>query len=449
MRQNEKQDTKSTTGEKTALVLGGGGSRGAYEIGVWKALREMGQPIHMTAGTSVGSLNAAIIAQSAELSQDHSPKQAQGQSRRQTHRQFHGQAKNQPHRRADEQTHRQCHMQAEGHLHRQTQAETVDLYRQAVDLWEQMDNQTIFSLSEPSAQTDSVKKSKGGLDGLRQRLETCLDEDSIRKSPLAMGLVTVEIPKLSPLYLWIEDIPRGKLMDYILASCSCFPAVGSYEIDGKKYVDGGYLDNMPVRMALERGADQIIAVDLNSFGVVRRHTMENACPGKHLTVIQSRWDLGNFLAFEQNNIKKIMRLGYLDTLKTYGAYDGMFYCFFKGECDKRTLKSMEAAARIFQLPPTLLYSRKRFIEMLAYEVQAYDREQAEELRDINRKLPSDFLDSLLTLIRQMNSKTLTLAAAQGMKKGGRQKELLLSRPVQTLFSDEIRAASWLVGEGLI
>jgi NTE family protein len=26
---------------KTALVLGGGGSRGAYEIGVWQALREL------------------------------------------------------------------------------------------------------------------------------------------------------------------------------------------------------------------------------------------------------------------------------------------------------------------------------------------------------------------------------------------------------------------------
>lgn len=28
---------------KTALVLGGGGSRGAYEMGVWKALIELEQ----------------------------------------------------------------------------------------------------------------------------------------------------------------------------------------------------------------------------------------------------------------------------------------------------------------------------------------------------------------------------------------------------------------------
>ena len=29
---------------KTAVVLAGGGSRGAYQIGVWKALRELGEP---------------------------------------------------------------------------------------------------------------------------------------------------------------------------------------------------------------------------------------------------------------------------------------------------------------------------------------------------------------------------------------------------------------------
>ena len=31
---------------KTAIVLAGGGSRGAYQLGVWKALREMGIDYH-------------------------------------------------------------------------------------------------------------------------------------------------------------------------------------------------------------------------------------------------------------------------------------------------------------------------------------------------------------------------------------------------------------------
>ena len=45
------------------LVLGGGGARGSYEIGVWKALKELGIPIIGVAGTSVGALNGAIIVQ--------------------------------------------------------------------------------------------------------------------------------------------------------------------------------------------------------------------------------------------------------------------------------------------------------------------------------------------------------------------------------------------------
>lgn len=45
------------------LVLAGGGAKGSYEIGVWKALKELNVPISMVAGASVGALNGAIIVQ--------------------------------------------------------------------------------------------------------------------------------------------------------------------------------------------------------------------------------------------------------------------------------------------------------------------------------------------------------------------------------------------------
>ena len=48
---------------KTAVVLAGGGSRGAYQIGVWKALREMGIEYQLVTGTSVGALNGALMVQ--------------------------------------------------------------------------------------------------------------------------------------------------------------------------------------------------------------------------------------------------------------------------------------------------------------------------------------------------------------------------------------------------
>ena len=49
--------------EKWALTLAGGGAKGAYQFGVWKALREMQLEKNLVAvsGSSVGALNAALI----------------------------------------------------------------------------------------------------------------------------------------------------------------------------------------------------------------------------------------------------------------------------------------------------------------------------------------------------------------------------------------------------
>ena len=43
------------------LVLEGGGARGAYQIGAWRALAETGVKFSAVAGTSVGALNGALI----------------------------------------------------------------------------------------------------------------------------------------------------------------------------------------------------------------------------------------------------------------------------------------------------------------------------------------------------------------------------------------------------
>ena len=43
------------------LVLEGGGAKGAYQIGAWRALKEAGVRIRGVAGTSVGALNGALI----------------------------------------------------------------------------------------------------------------------------------------------------------------------------------------------------------------------------------------------------------------------------------------------------------------------------------------------------------------------------------------------------
>ena len=48
-------------GKKVGLVLCGWGGKGAYQIGVWKALKEAGIKPAAISGTSVGALNGAMM----------------------------------------------------------------------------------------------------------------------------------------------------------------------------------------------------------------------------------------------------------------------------------------------------------------------------------------------------------------------------------------------------
>ena len=45
------------------LVLSGGGTKGAYQVGIWKALQELQINLKAIAGTSIGALNGALFLQ--------------------------------------------------------------------------------------------------------------------------------------------------------------------------------------------------------------------------------------------------------------------------------------------------------------------------------------------------------------------------------------------------
>ena len=288
--------------KKTALVLGGGGARGAYEIGVWQALRELGIRIDIVCGTSVGSVNGAMIVQ--------------------------------------------------------------DEFDLAVKLWQELDTSMIFdlNLSKQSAPKASGKKNsgrvgrgisldeagayareflkKGGASasGLAAILDKYIDEEAIRSSPIEYGLTTVELPTLAPHYLYKEEIPSGKIADYIIASSSIAPAVQPHKIDGIDYIDGGFADVVPLELALNKGAENIIAVNLQAVGILRREKFKEAEESADFfEIITSAWDLGNVLVFDRSNSRRLMRLGYLDTMKTFRIFSGNFYTFPHRSFDKKTL----------------------------------------------------------------------------------------------------------------
>lgn len=394
---------------KIGFVLSGGGSRGAYEVGVWQALRELGIRIDIVTGTSVGAINGALVSQGA-----------------------------------------------------------FDL---AVSLWKALETHMVFDGKEgknfsskfdfnfdiggmPFEQLNSYAKeilTKGGADpsGLKNLLSTHLQEETIRKSPIDYGLVAVEYPTMKPVYLKIKDIPQGQLADYIVASAACFPAIKTHEIDGKRFIDGAFTDNLPINLALEMGADTIIAVDLDTIGITHKTNLND---GDKMITISCPWDLGNFLVFDKVNSSRIMRLGYLDAFKSFEIYDGNYYTFVKGDFPKKDILGADAAARIFQLNPELIYKRQIFEEHLNTEISNHflmAKKDASGRKEESLNLVAWIKNEILKAQHDFNPKSITLELAENIKNQVNSRRLFLARNTKKLLNDEIAAAEYIIKAGLI
>lgn len=302
-----------------ALVLGGGGSRGAYEIGVWRALRERGEHFDIVTGTSVGAINGAMIAQG-----------------------------------------------------------DFDL---AEKIWSEITTDMVLSMEDvPGDKTPRDRlirlgifareiAVKGGADSepLRRLLESVLDEDRVRASGTRFGLVTVRLPDFKPCMLLIDEIPQGQLIDYVLASSAFFPAMRKQLIGDTAYIDGGYFDNLPVALAIRAGAERAVVVDVHGAGMPHR---AKELGKLELHVISSGWNLGSILLFDAENARRNMTLGYLDAMKSYGVYGGGLYAFEPGEAEKLEGHVGEMYTRLHELlPASLMRPVLRFRMLRALRAQ--------------------------------------------------------------------------------
>ena len=257
---------------RKALVLAGGGARGSYQMGVWRALTELGWNPQIITGTSVGSLNGAMFA--------------------------------------------------------------LDLYETARDMWTSIRSQDVMELPEETRNLTELHQflrdvvRAGGMDvtPLEEIVERVLDEDALRASPIRFGLVTVEKRGLKPRELPLEEIPKGKVKDYLLASAACFPALRAKQIDGVQFLDGGYRDNMPTGLAQKMGAEELVCVDLEGVGI----TLPNRT-GLPTTMVRSYWELGDILHFDPDTARRNIELGYYDTLRAFGRLRGCAYAVAKNE----------------------------------------------------------------------------------------------------------------------
>ncbi len=254
-----------------ALVLAGGGARGSYQVGVWRALMELDWHPQIITGTSVGSLNGAMF--------------------------------------------------------------VLDLYETARDMWLTIRSRDVMELPEENADLSALHSflrqvvRAGGMDvsPLEDIVERVLDEKALRAAPTRFGLVTVEQRGLKAWELPLEEIPAGRVKDYLLASAACFPALRARDIDGVKFLDGGYSDNMPMGLAKKMGAEELVCVDLEGVGITRPNLT-----GLPTTMIRSYWELGDILHFDPDTARRNIELGYYDTLRAFGRLRGCAYAVDSG-----------------------------------------------------------------------------------------------------------------------
>lgn len=261
------------------LVLQGGGAKGSYHIGVWKAIRELGMEIGAVTGTSIGALNGVMIAQDKfdevyELWYNIRPGQL---------------------------------FEVES-----------ELYEKYLDTEKNVDNFGIYF-----KQLRTLFR-EGGMDisPLKQLIERQVDEAAVRRSSVAFGLVTVDLTDLEPLELFIEDIPEGKLHDYLLGSAH-LPIFKMDRVDGKWLVDGMFYDNQPVKLLLRRpGIDTVILVESKGLGVHQKVDLSG------LTVhrIQPSGDTGRTLDLTREQARNNLQMGYYDALRHFQGHLGLRYC---------------------------------------------------------------------------------------------------------------------------
>ena len=262
---------------KIGLVFSGGGGKGAYQIGVWKALEEFGvaDNIQGVSGTSVGALNAALFLQN-------------------------------------------------------------DL-KTAEEVWQSISPDKILSLDaekiieiltslgvSASGKVPIFLKSISdhGIfkrDGLEKIIDKYLDINYVSNSSIPFYATCCRKRKVKKKvkYFKLNNCNKDKFKSIMLATSAIPIVFGAEEIDGKKYIDGGCLfgDNKPVKPLYDEGFKLIFLVHLKRRSTIDRSKFPNT---KIIEVFPQNDQGGIFrgtLNFNSEVAMKRMKYGYKDMKK--------------------------------------------------------------------------------------------------------------------------------------
>lgn len=258
------------------IVLEGGGARGAYQIGAWKALREAGVRISAVAGTSVGALNGAFI----------------------------------------------C----------------MDRLEQAEEIWKNISFSSIMDVDDiqmrrlfdgelplKEAVAGILRRlGNGGVDvtPLKELLAKYVDEEALRSSPIPLYILTFNMDAFQELELNIRDIEPGMIKDYLLASAYIFPLFKNERINGRKYIDGGAINNVPLGTLIDRGYKDIIMIRIFGPGREKRVKLPEDAT---VLIVEPRVQLGKFVDFDKRKSVRNMKIGYYDAMRMIYGLKGKIY----------------------------------------------------------------------------------------------------------------------------
>ncbi len=278
-----------------AVILAGGGAKGAYQVGALRALEEEDIPVIAVAGASVGSLNAAMAAQ--------------------------------------------------GDLDTAERIWNSININNVVDIPQKLIRDGRLHLSKEVLTDPAILSSawKKGLlldsTPLKNLIKSNLNEDKIRRRGIDLGIVTINRTDLKPEEVFLSDMKKGMLEAYLLASSS-LPVFKSAEIGGKKYLDGAFYDNIPFAMMKERGYRKFIIIDISGLGNNRKPDIT----GTETIYIKNSIDMGGILDFNPRLLQKNIRLGYLDTIRVLGKTEGMRF-FYKPDFHTMKMLSSKLGSR--------------------------------------------------------------------------------------------------------
>lgn len=262
------------------LVLEGGGAKGSYQIGAWKALREAGVSIRGIAGASVGALNGAMI----------------------------------------------C----------------MDDLERAEYIWENIRYSRVMDVDDEVAETvrrrdwrsvnvgtlaeeaRRVLKDRGfDVSPLRRLIEESVDEGKIRGSGRELYITTYSVSDRQLLTIDAKKVPEGQIGDMLMAS-AYLPVFKREKLGGKTYLDGGGWNNVPVNVLLEEGYRDIIIVRIYGLGFDSEKAAQ--IPDEaNIYHIAPRQSLGGLLQFDKKQAAKNMRLGYFDAQRLLRGLKGRWY----------------------------------------------------------------------------------------------------------------------------